>query len=135
MAIPLLASEHPNPELEMPAPAANNSQQGCVTFLLDFCGADDSGGGYFAADFQGWDPVPMCDYGGVWEISFCGLDAGTYQYKFLNGPGGWEFMGFGDVCTNPADNENRFVDISGGCDIEGPWCWSQCVAGSGAPSD
>ena len=112
-----------------------NSQQGCVTFLLDFCGADDSGGGYFAADFQGWDPVPMCDYGGVWEISFCGLDAGQYQYKFLNGPGGWEFNGFGDVCTNPADNENRFVDVSGGCDIEGPWCWSQCVAGSGSPSD
>ncbi len=116
--------------------ATSDPVEGCVTFLLDFCGINpDPEGAYFAASFQGWDPVPMCEMGDVWEISYCGVEPGQHQYKFLNGPDGWEFDGFGDVCTNPADNNNRFVDVTGGCDIEGPWCMSQCVMGSGSGPD
>jgi len=116
---------------------AISEQEGCVTFILDMCGASlDPEGAYFAASFQGWDSEPMCDMGGdIWEISYCGIEPGTHEYKFLSGSGGWEFNGFGDDCTNPADNNNRFVDVSGGCDIEGPWCFNTCDEGSGSGPD
>jgi len=117
--------------------SALSEQEGCVTFILDMCGMSlDPDGAYFAASFQGWDPEPMCDMGGdIWEISYCGIEPGTHEYKFLSGSGGWEFNGFGDDCTNPADNNNRFVDVSGGCDIEGPWCFNTCDEGSGSGPD
>ena len=113
------------------------ARPGCVTFIVDLCGtAEASDGVYFAASFQGWDEEPMCDMGGgIWEISYCGIEPGTHEYKFLNGSGGWEFNGFGDDCTNPADNNNRFVDASGDCDVEGPWCFNTCDEGNGSGPD
>ena len=87
-----------------------------VSFRVDMSGQSVSPSGmYLAGSFfstiglPDWTPMPMCDIGnGLWEISFCGVPPGNYQYKFLNGPGGWEFDGFGAPCTNAADNNNRF---------------------------
>ncbi len=76
-----------------------------------------------------WSLLPMCDLGsGIWEISFTGIAPGTYQYKFVNGnaPPFWEFNGYGGPCTNPADNENRWLNYGGGIQVEGPWCFGSC---------
>lgn len=111
-----------------------------VTFRVDMAGQSvNPSGAYLASDFfasiglTNWNPMPMCNVGGgVWEISFCGIPPGTYQYKFLNGPGGWEFDGFGGPCTNPLDNQNRFVTVVGGAQLEGPYGFSNC-ANTGNP--
>ena len=107
---------------------------GRITFRVDMRLQTVSGSGvFFASEFQGlvgqtnWTATPMCDMGnGIWEITFCDVPAGQYQYKFLNGPGGWEFDVTGGPCTNPADNDNRFVTVSGGVDVEGPHCFETC---------
>ncbi|MCB0549213.1 MAG: hypothetical protein KDD19_16665, partial [Phaeodactylibacter sp.] len=106
-----------------------------VTFRVDMTGlAVNPAGMYLASDFAStigltnWAQLPMCNIGGgLWEISFCGIPPGTYQYKFLNGPNGWEFDGFGGPCTNPADNNNRFVTVTGGMQLAGPFVLSSCT--------
>ncbi len=105
-----------------------------VTFRVDMSsvGVNPSGvyiaGSFFSSiGLPDWTPLPMCDIGGgLWEISFCNVPPGAYQYKFLNGPGGWEFDGFGGPCTNPADNQNRFVTITGGMQLAGPFGFNSC---------
>lgn len=93
-------------------------------------------GVYFASIIQDqvtgqtqWTELPMCDLGnGIWEVSFCGIAPGSYDYKFLNGSGGWEFPGGPPgPCNNPLDNNNRTVDYTAGGDlVEGPHCFSTC---------
>ncbi|MCO6477231.1 MAG: gliding motility-associated C-terminal domain-containing protein [Phaeodactylibacter sp.] len=105
-----------------------------ITFRVDMSGVGvNPSGVYLAASFfstiglPNWTPLPMCDIGGgLWEISFCNVPPGAYQYKFLNGPGGWEFDGFGAPCTNPADNQNRFITVTGGMQLAGPFGFNSC---------
>lgn len=104
-----------------------------ITFRVDMRLQSVNGGAYIAGSFMDqvglpiWSQVAMCDIGNdIYEISFTGIAPGLYQYKFLNGPGGWEFNGFGGPCTNPLDNENRWLNYGGGMHVEGPWCFSTC---------
>ncbi|MEO1259391.1 MAG: gliding motility-associated C-terminal domain-containing protein [Bacteroidota bacterium] len=104
-----------------------------ITLRVDMRLQTVNGGVYVAGNFfdqiglPNWTEIAMCDLGdGIWEISLTGITPGLYQYKFLNGFGGWEFNGFGGPCTNPNDNENRWLDYGGGVHVEGPWCFSTC---------
>jgi gliding motility-associated-like protein len=109
---------------------------GKITFKVDMRGQTVSPQGVFIAGSffstigeTNWTFLPMCDLGtGIWQVSFCDVPPGNYQYKFVNGnsPPGWEFSGSGGPCTNPNDNNNRFVTVTGGVDVEGPWCWGTC---------
>lgn len=116
------------------------AMMGKITFICD--GRSGSGGDmymaasfYFTIGLSNWSAIPMCNIGGgLWSLSFANVPAGLYQYKFLDGPAGWEFNGTGGPCTNPADNNNRFVTISGGSDIEGPWCYNACDPFCGGPT-
>jgi gliding motility-associated-like protein len=111
---------------------------GKVTFRVDTRNITVAPSGMFIAGsflstigYTNWTFIPMCNLGsGIWEISFADIPAGLYQYKFVNGnaPAGWEFNGFGGPCTNPADNNNRWVTVTGGTQTEGPHCFSTCNA-------
>lgn len=85
---------------------------------------------FFTIGFSNWTFLPMCDLGqGIWAISFVDVPPGLYQYKYVNGifPSvGWEFQASGGPCTDPANNNNRFVTITGGVQTEGPFCFESC---------
>jgi gliding motility-associated-like protein len=107
-----------------------------VTFRVDTRNTAVAPSGMFIAGsffstigYTNWTFIPMCNLGsGIWEISFANIPPGLYQYKFVNGnnPPGWEFNGFGGPCTNPADNNNRWVTVTGGEQLEGPHCINTC---------
>ncbi len=110
---------------------------GKVTFRVDMRNETVAPDGvFFAANFfytigfSNWTFLPMCDLGqGIWAISFVNVPPGLYQYKYVNGispSAGWEFQASGGPCTNPADNNNRFVTITGGVQTEGPFCFESC---------
>lgn len=118
---------------------------GSVTFKVDMRNETVAPDGVFFASIllaqvpgqTAWSPVPMCDLGnGIWEISFCGVPAGDYDYKFQNGLGGWEFPSGGvGPCNNPLDNNNRTSTVTGGADIDGPHCFNTCDILCGGMSD
>ena len=107
-----------------------------VTFRVDTRNITVAPTGMFIAGsffstigYTNWTFIPMCDLGsGIWEISFADVPPGLYQYKFVNGnaPPGWEFNGSGGPCTNPLDNNNRWVTVTGGVQMEGPHCFNTC---------
>ena len=113
---------------------------GSVTFRVDMRNEIvDPLGVYIAGAFQGavgqtnWTPVPMCDLGsGIWEMTYCGVPTGLQTYKFLNGPGGWEFdasaggAGVPGACNTGVGFNDREVVITGGTQIEGPYCFNTC---------
>ncbi|MEY3369230.1 MAG: hypothetical protein RI973_2385, partial [Bacteroidota bacterium] len=124
------------PETQATASVAQGAMTGKVTFRVDTRNISVAPSGMFIAGsflstigYTNWTFIPMCNLGsGIWEISFADIPAGLYQYKFVNGnaPAGWEFNGFGGACTNPADNNNRWVTVTGGTQIEGPHCYNTC---------
>ena len=79
-----------------------------VTFQVDMSNAGASMDGVFiAGDFQGWNDssTQLTDVGSdLYEITI-DLQPGSYEYKFLNGPGGWE-----NVPGDCATNSNRVVE-------------------------
>jgi gliding motility-associated-like protein len=113
---------------------------GSVTFRVDMRNESvDPLGVYFAGSFQGsvgqsdWTPTPMCDLGsGIWEITFCGVPTGGQTYKFLNGPGGWEFdagaggAGTPGPCNTGVGFNDREIVISGANQTVGPYCFNTC---------
>ena len=124
------------PETQATASVAQGAMTGKVTFRVDTRNITVAPSGMFIAGsflstigYTNWSFIPMCNLGsGIWEISFTDIPAGLFQYKFVNGnaPAGWEFNGFGGPCTNPADNNNRWVTVTGGTQIEGPHCYNTC---------
>ncbi|MEY3052651.1 MAG: hypothetical protein RLY31_2436 [Bacteroidota bacterium] len=115
---------------------ASTTMTGKVTFRVDTRNITVAASGMFVAGnflssigYTNWTFQPMCDLGGgIWELSFADIPAGLYQYKFVNGnaPAGWEFNGFGGACTNPADNNNRWLTVTGAIQTEGPFCFNTC---------
>lgn len=106
---------------------------GKLVIMVDMSNQSVAGGVYIAANFfssiglNDWTPYAMCELGNnIWAICITNVPAGRWQYKFLNGPGGWEFQSSGGPCTNPADNNNRWLNVSGGTQTEGPFCFQSC---------
>ncbi len=114
-----------------------SKMMGKITFRVDMRNETVAPEGvFFASSFlftiglSNWTFQPMCDLGnGIWEVSFVNVPPGMYQYKFVNGnapPAGWEFQTFGGPCTNALDNNNRFLTVTGGMQMIGPFCFETC---------
>ena len=94
-----------------------------ITFQVDMSNIDSPDGAYIAGVFQGWsgNGSPMNDIGGgLYEMVFP-LQPGVYEYKFLNGPNGWE-----NVPSECAFNQNRQILVEEGIDQIITYCFEQC---------
>ena len=97
-------------------------------------------GVFLAGSFNGWSDAPMedPDGDGIFTSSLT-LQPGTYQFKFKNGPDGWE-----NIVVNHPDLPNncvtgmykdRFVEVGGTAMDYGPVCFNYCVDCSGLGKD
>jgi hypothetical protein len=122
------------PYSNSPKEEVSTDMMGRLILRVDMSNEVVADGVYIAGNFfssiglQDWKPYPMCEVGpNLWEICIANVPAGRWQYKFLNGESGWEFnAGVGGTCTNPADNHNRWLQVTGGTQSEGPFCFNSC---------
>ncbi|MEZ4954026.1 MAG: T9SS type A sorting domain-containing protein [Saprospiraceae bacterium] len=97
-----------------------------ITFTVDMANETvDAAGVRMAGAFNGWGDTLMMDNGdGTWSLTL-DLDAGALvEYKFKNGPDGWE--GFGGPCL--ASGGNRFVNVPASDATLGTVCFNSCFA-------
>jgi plastocyanin len=92
-----------------------------VTFTVLTSNIDVAAGGmHLAGSMQGWNDssTQLTDNGDdSWSVTL-GLEAGSYEYKFLNGPGGFENLECGG---------NRSVAVAeGDAPFEQTFCFGQC---------
>ena len=74
-------------------------------------------GMYAAGAFEGWSGTAMSDNGdGSWSITL-DLEAGSYEFKFQNGAGGWEELDCGG---------NRTLTVDGSGPVSYTGCFAQC---------
>ncbi|MCG8327331.1 MAG: T9SS type A sorting domain-containing protein [Chitinophagales bacterium] len=90
-----------------------------------------SGDGMFiAGDFTGWENVAMDDGDGdgVWTVDLLVDPNATYEYKFKNGPDGWENIdtSIGDDCTTGGYG-NRFIEVADADVSAAEVCFNYCV--------
>lgn len=102
-----------------------------VTFNVDMQFEDVSPEGVFIAGaFNGWLNTPMADDDGdeVYSITLTLEQGLTYEYKFKNGPDGWEDIdtSIGDDCTLGGYG-NRYVEVTDQ-DVElNEVCFGYCI--------
>jgi len=99
---------------------------GEITLTVDMSNVCDLADEVYAAgSFNGFSDEAMTDNGdGTYSITFM-LDPGTYDFKFKNGPGGWENVPL--ECQSPVDgNANRFFDIEEEQVTSLTACFEQC---------
>ncbi|MFM1930884.1 MAG: hypothetical protein RL226_187 [Bacteroidota bacterium] len=101
-----------------------------VTFEVDMTNETvDANGVHVAGSFQGWSPsgTPLTDMGnGMWSVTLS-LEAGNYEFKFLNG-NDWPFEEtVPDACrVNLTGNTNRQIEVTG--DQTYSVCFGSCAA-------
>lgn len=108
-----------------------------VTFKVDMNGAGNinPAGAHIAGEMNGWTGEPMTDEGnGIYSITF-DLFPGAVNWKFQNGPGGWEPDVFqNQPCGNPDNNNRTFmVEASETPVVVGPFCFATCDAACDVP--
>ena len=84
----------------------------------------DPAGVFLAGEHNGWTDGSMWDNGdGTWTGGFGAVPGDTLEYKFKNGPDGWE--GFDGDCLIAGNGSNRFIasDIDTAAAIV---CFNQC---------
>jgi hypothetical protein len=88
----------------------------------------DAAGMFIAGSFNGWTDSAMTDNGDdTWSYTATGVPANSVvEYKFKNGPDGWESIPAGD-CVQGDDN-NRFVNVEEADVTMGQVCFNTCVA-------
>ncbi|MEO1259324.1 MAG: T9SS type A sorting domain-containing protein [Bacteroidota bacterium] len=65
-------------------------------------------GVFLAGEYNGWSDGPMWDNGdGTWTGGFGAMPGDTLEYKFKNGPNGWE--SFDGDCLIGGNGSNRFI--------------------------
>ena len=89
----------------------------------------DPGGMFIAGEFTGWQNEAMTDNAdGTWSITVDLMPNDTVEYKFKNGPDGWEEATPGDCTIDGGVGNNRFV-ITTTDDLDlGEVCFNECVA-------
>ncbi len=98
-----------------------------VTLRVDPASLDSVApeGMFIAGSFNGWTDGPMTqDTNGIWSATLNVAVGSTIQYKFKNGPDGWE-DGIAGSCTN--SDGNRIGVIPGGGGIANVVCFNSCV--------
>lgn len=111
-------------------------QTASVTFQVDASGLVESGtlspeGIFVAGEFNGWpNPGTSMTEGAdnIWSITLEVPANDTFEYKFQNGPDGWETIdeSFGDPCTL-GDFGNRFVVVEEAAVVTDLVCFNYCV--------
>jgi hypothetical protein len=106
-----------------------------VRYLVDMQNQTSiSGNGvHIAGDFQGWDPTTtrLYSFGGtIYEI-IAYVDAGTYEYKFINGNATIDSEVVPSTCAN---NGNRMVVVSADIVLDA-FCFGTCYACSSVGID
>lgn len=87
-----------------------------------------------AGNFTGWGDEDMINESGTLYRYTTTLPAGDYEYKFKNGPDGWEAFNDGDPCTITSDDGsgnvfiNRAISLSGNSASESTqvFCFNTC---------
>ena len=83
-------------------------------------------GMHVAGAFEGWSGTAMSDNGdGSWSITL-DLEAGSYEFKFQNGLGGWEELDCGG---------NRSISIDGSGAVSYTGCFAQCGESTACVTD
>ncbi len=97
-----------------------------VTFTVDMNNETVSPDGVrMAGAFNGWSDTLMVDNGdGTWSLTLELTAGDNVEYKFKNGPDGWE--GFGGPCL--ASGGNRFVVVPEMDATLGTVCFNSCFA-------
>lgn len=104
-----------------------------VTFMVDMNGAGmiEPEGAIIAGTFTGWADESMTDMGdGLWSYTVL-LAPGPAEWKFKNGPGGWE-PNIGGDCGN-GNNRVFEVPVSEEPVEVGPFCFATCDAECDVP--
>lgn len=90
-------------------------------------------GVYFSGNFQGWVPdqdlMSDADGDNIWEITYPAIPVNTpIEYKFLNGPGGWETSPGLELCgVNDLNGAFNRADTTGTTDVILPAvCFNSC---------
>ncbi len=107
------------------------SAQVNVTFSVDMNNETVAAEGvHIAGDFQGWSPnsTPLTDDGnGVYSVTLS-LEAGAYEFKFINGNDWPQEEVVPDACrANLSGNTNRRIEV-GMMDATYEVCFSNCAA-------
>jgi hypothetical protein len=112
------------------------AQTAPVTFQVDASGLVENGtlsqeGIFVAGEFNGWpNPgTPMTEGAdNIWSVTLEVPANDTFEYKFQNGPDGWENIdeSFGDPCTL-GDFGNRFVVVEEAAVVTDLVCFNYCV--------
>ena len=89
----------------------------------------DPDGMFIAGEFSGWTNVAMTDNGDeTYSVTVSVMQNDTIEYKFKNGPDGWEEAIPGDCTINGDVGANRFI-IVGDMDMSvDEVCFNECVA-------
>ena len=99
-----------------------------VTFTVDLSNETvDPAGVQMAGGFNGWGDTVMVDnMDGTWSLTLQLNEGDTVEYKFKNGPDGWE--NFGGPCTSDGAFGNRFVIVPAMADTLETVCFNSCFA-------
>ena len=99
-----------------------------VLLTVDMSNVETDNGGHVAGEFNGWAGQPMADNGdGTYSIGLFLTPDSTYEFKFQNGPGGWE--GVPVACQAEASDNRTFTvpgDLEEGEQFEFSACINQC---------
>jgi len=86
----------------------------------------DAEGVFIAGEFNGWSDTPISDNGnGTWSGSFGATPGDTIEYKFKNGPNGWE--NFDGDCLLNGNGSNRWVPVPAADTSLASVCFNQCI--------
>ena len=111
-----------------------NSCEGCsggpanITFTVDMSNETvDTNGVRMAGSFNGWGDTLMIDnMDGTWSLTLELNGSDTVEYKFKNGPDGWE--GFDGPCLVNGAGSNRSVIVPEMDATLGTVCFNSCYA-------
>ncbi len=115
-----------------------------MNFYVDMAGETISPDGVrIAGSFTNWQDEEMVNENGTVYRYTTNLLAGDYEYKFKNGPDGWEAFNDGDPCTITTDDGsgnifiNRALTISGNNASESTttFCFDTCESCSVGVND
>ncbi len=84
-------------------------------------------GVFIAGEFNGWSDTPISDNGdGTWTGSFGAEPGDTVEYKFKNGPNGWE--NFDGDCLIDGNGSNRWIPVPAQDTSLATVCFNRCEA-------
>jgi hypothetical protein len=98
-----------------------------ITFQVDMKYENVTGEVYLAGDFNGWSNQPMTNTSGsIYELTVLLEEGSSQQYKFKNGPDGWEE--FEGPCLAGGFGSNRIMVVPSGDATLDLVCFESCEA-------